>query len=322
MGMSNHQRLPAPKHKVQRSRALFGAVAAALLSTCQLSVTERPNSSQIGTPSFAGSESVRPSVPGSDGPDAGVDRPPFDFPPLTDSGSLATVLIEDLRVHEYADSAFDAPVSLSVGTQVLVSMGPVANGGLDWYEVYFSALDTDGPMYETFRVGWVAAGPTGQPPSTLRIHPPRCPQAMTVAGLGAMTGHARLGCLGTGSYELVGFLSTCTDYSTGGAEPAWLFITCVHLRDAGAAPWTPPATWEPLFVYWPPDLDTQMHASLDGFVRLVGHFDDPIAAECRTDEPPVTTDGVDPTVTERDQAYVILRCRSQFVVSDVGAVAR
>jgi hypothetical protein len=232
-----------------------------------------------------------------------LQRPPLSYPPLTDAGSRATVIVDRLRVHDLASCTdFEVVAELGEGTEVLLADGPLANEGLDWYWVYFSWLPADPPYFADITFGWVAAGPTGQRPTSISIEPPRCPDTVTANVVGAMSSLARLQCLGTGPHEVTGVIQGCTDYFVTG-EPEWLFTECLNL-------FNPDGTPSNLFIFFPPDLDT---AGLDqgDVVRVVGHVDDLAASECRVAADVPTTE---PAWRERE---LVLRCRSAFVVSEI-----
>jgi hypothetical protein len=95
-------------------------------------------------------------------------RPPLSYPPLTDSGSRATVIVDRLQVLdrlalvEFPGGA-SPRIALGKGTEVLLTDGPLPNAHLDWYEAYFSWLPADLPYFEKVTFGWVAAGPAGRP---------------------------------------------------------------------------------------------------------------------------------------------------------------
>jgi hypothetical protein len=254
------------------------------------------------------SPSVAPSLPASAAPvpSAIPARPPLSYPPLTDFGSHATVIVDRLQVIDrLAVLEFPYnPVSLAGlgrGTEVLLTDGPLPHAHLDWYQVYFSWLPEDPPYFADVTFGWVAAGPTGQPPTSISIEPPRCPDSVTANVVGGMSILARLQCLGTGPHEVSGVIHACTDYYVEG-QPAWLFTECLNLVNADGTP-------SDLFLFFPPQLDT---AGLDegDVVRMVGHVDDPVASECRPTNPY-------PSIHPFEQASLVLRCRSAFVLSEI-----
>lgn len=233
-------------------------------------------------------------------------RPPLSYPPLTDSGSRATVIVYRLQVLdrlalvEFPNGA--APrIALGEGTEILLTDGPLPNAHLDWYLAYFSWLPSDQPYFQDVTFGWVAAGPTGQPPTSIHIEAPRCPASVDAKVIGGMSILARVQCLGTGPHEVSGVIHGCTDHSVDGA-PAWLFTKCLSLVDADGTP-------TGLFLFFPPQLDSA--GLVDGdVIHAVGHIDDPIASECRLPNPY-------PGISPFEHASLVTQCRSAFVVSEI-----
>jgi hypothetical protein len=260
------------------------------------------NSTTLPTPSTAPSPQTS-STPGSTAIPA---RPPLSYPPLTDTGSHATVIVDRLQVIDrLAVVEFPAnPESLAGlgrGTEVLLTDGPLPHAHLDWYHVYFSWLPGDPPYFEDVTFGWVAAGPTGQPPTSIRIEPPRCPETVTANVIGGMSILARLQCLGTGPHEVSGVIHGCTDYYVEG-QPVWLFTECLNLVN-------PDGTPSGLFLFFPPEIDSARYHEGD-VVRAVGHIDDPAASECRPTNPY-------PAINPFEQMSLVRQCRSAFVLSEI-----
>jgi len=286
---------------------IAAAAAGAVLVGIGLSMIDRDavGGDPTPTPSVsASSEASAKPTPAVDpcgavGP-VPAERPPLSFPPLTDAGSRATVIVDRLRVHGFASCDLEVVAELGEGTEVWLTDGPLANGGLDWYLVMFSWLSGDPPNSPDFTIGWVAAGPAGQRPTSISIEPPRCPDTVTANVVGAMSNLARLQCLGTGPHEVTGVIHGCTDVFVSG-EPAWLFTECLNL-------FNPDGTPSNLFIFFPPELDT---AGLDpgDVVRLVGHVGDPAASECRA--------LTDVSITALERAGLVLKCRSAFVLSEI-----
>jgi hypothetical protein len=289
----------------QRRRGWFGwpivaglAAAAAGVAVVGIGLS-LINGDEVGvepTPSA----SAAPEASASPAPSGIPARPPLSYPPLTDSGSRATVIVDRLEVLDFpVNSAF--VTELGEGTQVLLTEGPLSVEGLDWYEVSFSWLPSDPGYFADVTFGWVAAGPTGQPATSISIEPPRCPDSVTANVVGGMSGLARLQCLGTGPHEVTGVIHGCTDYYVGG-EPAWLFTECLNLLNLDG-------TFSNLFIFFPPGIDSAGYAEGD-VVRVAGHVDDPAASECRVSNP-------DPAMAAVEPALQILGCRSAFVVSEI-----
>jgi hypothetical protein len=241
----------------------------------------------------------------SPSPDDAPARAPVHHPPWTDAGSMATVLTPRLAVRDFAGGIFDKLTELRTGTEVFVAFGPLANEGLDWYEVVFTAIAGDPDNWGDSGRGWVAAGPTGADTTSLRIDPPRCPDQVTAAAIGPMSTLTRLQCLGTDSYELSGVIRGCTDYF----ETQWLMIQCVNLG-------TEHGTVTDLYLHFPPELVAPETHEGD-IVRLVGHVDDPRASKCHdgvSTEPPIPPALVD--------AWSVLNCRGSFVVTELAISER
>jgi hypothetical protein len=230
-------------------------------------------------------------------------RPPVSYPPLTDYGSRATVIVERLEVLDfiavidYPGAAAQVPISLGNGTEVLLSKGPLSGGGLDWYEVYFGWVPTDAPYFTDVTYGWVAAGPTGQPPTSIHIDPPHCPDTVSPDVVGGMSSLARLECLGTHPQQLRGVLDECSFANLG--KPEWQFTECRDLLNLDG-------TASGLTIFFRRQRDTAgLHVGQ--VVRVEGHVDDSAASKCRQPS------GGFPV----EDAAVVLRCRSAFVVSEV-----
>jgi hypothetical protein len=257
----------------------------------------RPTSSIIRSP-LASSAPSQSAIP---------PRAPLSYPPLTDSGSWATVTVDHLQVLdrlavvEYPEN-HETLAHLGRGTEVLVADGPLANQGLDWYQVYFSWLPTDPPFFTDISYGWVAGGSSGETPTSISIEPPRCPDAVSANVIGGMSRFARLHCLGTGPHEVTGVIHGCTDYYVYG-EPAWLFTECLNLFNLDGTP-------SNLFLYFPPVIDTTMFDAGGDVVRVVGHVDDPLASECQPANPY-------PPIKSFEQASLVEQCRVAFVVSEI-----
>lgn len=256
------------------------------------------NGITVPTPSIAGS----PEASATSAPSAIPARPPLSYPPLTDTGSRATVIVDRIEVLDFpVDSV--VVTELGQGTEVLLTQGPLANDGLDWYEVFFSWLPVDPPNFADVTFGWIAAGPTGQPPTSISIEPSRCPDTVTATVIGGMSSLARLQCLGSGPHEVTGIMHGCTDYYVSG-EPAWLFTECLNL-------FNPDGTETKLTLFFPPALGSAGLKDGD-VVRVVGHVDDPAAVECRLAPDPLAS-----AVSQASASLVQQQCRSHFVVSEI-----
>lgn len=237
-------------------------------------------------------------------------RPPISYPPLTDYGSRATVVADGLRVidkigvlHFYDDIPPEFPIYLSEGTEVFLTSGPVSHSGLDWYEVYFSWVPADLPYFTEVTYGWLQAGPEGEDPTNLRIDPPRCPATLTPEILGPMRSLPRIQCLGTDSQTLTGVLQECTSASVLTGKPEWHFPECFDLSSSAAG-------ISGLSVFLPPEIDTAGLRSGQK-VKVVGHIDDPAAAQCER-----RGTGVE----SLESAFLQQGCRGAFVVSSIDAV--
>lgn len=290
----------------QRQRGWFGwptvagiAAAAAGVAVVGIGLSMINREGVAGEPTQQPSVSASPQASATPAPSAIPARPPLSYPPLTDTGSRAAVIVDRLEVRDFpVNSVF--VTELDKGTEILLTQGPLASDGMDWYEVFFSWLPSDPGNFADVTFGWVAAGRTGQPATSISIEPPRCPDSVTASVVGGMSGLARLQCLGTGPHEVTGVIHGCTDYYVNG-EPAWLFTDCLNLLNLDGTP-----SW--LYLFFPPPLDPAGFAEGD-VVRVVGHVDDPAALECRETHPDAAT--------AVRQASVVLGCRSAFVVSEI-----
>jgi hypothetical protein len=233
-------------------------------------------------------------------PPASPRRQPLDYPPLTDYGARASVLVDTLTVHDFAGPVFAVVTELEAGTEVFLASGPLSNAGQDWYEVYFSGLPEDSDQFGDFTTGWVATGPTGETPDSVRFGPLTCPDVLTADLVGGMTNFARLQCLGTDPIEVSGNLYGCTD----GGEPNG--SGCLNLRNSETAPYS-------LWLYFASDFDTTGLEAWSSIVRVVGHVDDSSSADCAR--------GLD-AATDIERAWAVLECRGHFVLTDFEVIGQ
>jgi hypothetical protein len=202
------------------------------------------------------------------------------------------------------------------GDEVLVTDVPrVVADGLEWAHVQREWRgDGDG----SGALGFVALGDASGP--FLEAVDPDCPATASVETLAAMTPWARVVCFGSEALTLTAF-DDPENYGFGGlcncvAEPAWLSHPFAF-RVLSPSP-ERPRPW--LFVRLAPGVDEQWPDVPGESLRVKGHFDDPAAVDCeyRMPDPELGTD-MAPWV--EDEAVSVLRCREQFVVTEVEVIS-
>ena len=261
--------------------------------------TSRPVATATGPPSVGATATPLP---------AAQVRAPLILPiEIPDVGPRATVQVAGLKVRYYPGARSAVGLVLGAGSELLLMSGPASVDGYDWYEVYFRALPGDLGFNQGVGSGWVAAGAAGQPPTFIQIGPSRCQKVpVTIALLGSMTDIARSQCIGAAPFEVHGMIQTCyegpeTPYTY---EPAWFGFSCYYVVELGTAVSLP--------MHFAPSVSVPPVLALGDLVRLVGHVNDPAAADCR-----VVPQGGVPTDFAADQQIFGLSCRSAFVVTEI-----
>jgi hypothetical protein len=237
-------------------------------------------------------------------------------------GSLAEVIVDELIARSAPGTGSDSeihPGTISEGAYLWLHRS-VSASGYDWYQVVARShplLEADPTVWDA----WVAAGSRdGEPwiaPVTLE-----CPDDPTLDAVARMPGAARVGCFGSASIRLEGWVHP--RWGSGGcdtAEPGWL--TCpfaklilVSAEPPGAALQQPGGApgWETgasrLALAFPPGM-TRPTTSTGQAVVAIGHFDDPAAEECGYPE-----DGSFPVLIVPDPDSV-QACRGYFVLESI-----
>ena len=228
---------------------------------------------------------------------------------IPDIGRRASVTGVGPPVQGYFGATL-AGLQLAPGSELLLKDGPVTKDGYVWYEAYFPAGPEGNQVVP--ESAWVAAGPIGQDPTLIEIGPLRCPSVpISVALLGSMTELARRECLGDRPVEVHGVLEQC--YHDGiriySAQPAWLGPSCgLYLTyELG--------TSVGVAIHLPPSMRLPRELSRGDLIRMVGHVNDPAAAQCQV----VPTGEVQVTEAEIElaQQQVLLACRSAFVIREL-----
>ena len=229
-------------------------------------------------------------------------------------GSVAMITVDELRVRDEPGLSADVVARLSQGDEVFVTDQPrVEADGVSWVLVQGEWIgDGDG----SGTLGYVAAGDDSS--SFLETTEVACPSAAItdVGALAALTPWARLSCFGGQTLTLTGY-DNPENYGFGGlcncvAEPDWLIhpfaFRVLSPSSQERLPW--------LFVRLAPGVEAQWPADPGSTLRVTGHFDDPNSASCEFSTPdPTLVPNVEPTFEDKNS--VVLRCREQFVLTEI-----
>jgi hypothetical protein len=219
---------------------------------------------------------------------------------------LGEVVTDDLVVRslpEISARSTIAPTTLSTGKLLFVLRGPVAADGYEWYQVapfdeFLSDVASEAP-----RLGWVAAGRTGE----VWIAPwtGDCPEP-TLDEIRFRSPFLRLACFRDDVLKLEGILGDCGDIVPGIVTPMWLANHhCWLLRFGGADELS-----RDLIVRQKGDNLDRLDKGVA--LRVLGHFDDPAAQTCVES----TLPGDQPTAPE----LLVLQCRAEFVATEVTVI--
>lgn len=220
---------------------------------------------------------------------------------------IAQVVTEDLVVRsapEISEDSLIDPLAVPDGFLLFVIQGPVTADGYDWYQVAPFPPDLNDVQPDHPRFGWLAAaGRDGE--QWIAPWSGTCPEA-SVNGIRFVQGPVALACFGSSDLTLEGMVDTCESGGEIGASPAWLY-------ESGCA-LVPYDYQEGLIggIYMREETDISAPREQGAAIRVVGHFDDPAADGCI-----VTNAGSEPTPPE----LVVLRCRTEFVVTEVTPIA-
>ena len=222
---------------------------------------------------------------------AGTDEPSVTL----EADTLAEVIITELVVRTKPSVADDSRILepvLGEGQRLFVVQGPKQASGYFWYLV--QPL-TDPDATQTLPFGWVSsADRNGEP--WLRAAEPECPEDRpSIEAIVELAPEERLVCFGDTELTFTGRQQAC-GAGTVSVEPPWFQTGCSYGPDRQTT----------LFPRLPPDVDDQPGS---GPFEFTGHFDDRRAQDCRW----VGAQPRQPVVPEQ----VILRCRTEFVVSSM-----
>ena len=238
-----------------------------------------------------------------------VVRAPLRLPAsIVDLGRRATVQVQNLRVRSYVGVNSPIQVQLGPGSELLLRLGPISADGFDWYAVNYQPLYDETQLDQGGGYGWVAAGPSGAPPTFIAIEPKSCQQVpVTTALIASMTELAVSECLGDDSYELHAVVQTCyegplTPYTY---EPAYFGFSCYYIFELGTTAW--------LSIHIPPSVVLPATFARGDVVRVVGHVHDPAASDCRV----ASTEPIEPAAIAIEQQVFSLSCQSAFVLSEL-----
>jgi hypothetical protein len=236
-------------------------------------------------------------------------RAPLRLPAsILDFGSRATVQVANLRVRQYVGTSAPIQVQLAMGSELLLRSGTITANGYAWYAVNYQPLNDEPSLEEGGGYGWVAAGLAGEPPTFIDIGPVRCPEVpVTTSLIASMTELAIWQCLSGATYELHAVVQTCyegpiTPYTY---EPAYMYFSCYSVFELGTTVW--------LQIHIPPSLVIPLTLGRGDVVRVVGHVNDPAAADCRV----TSTEAIDPVSIDIEDQVFRSSCQSAFVLSEL-----
>lgn len=275
---------------------LAAALLLALVVGCA-PTTPTPSVHESASATGAPSTEVPPATPGP----ASV---------LQFHNGAARVIVDRLPIRVEPSPAGDSHGDLMRGdVVVLLVFEPVEFNGVPWYLVMqvpepgphgLPDLPALFPDEET-ATGWIAArDATGETVAKLA---PRCPETRDFANVSVMLSSEQLECFGADSIVVDGTFSCAGCEEPGTGEPAWLVgssggrLSEPSVQGGGR-----------LVLHFPPSVQAPEE---DERIRVIGHFDDPLASTCR-----ITVGGF-PTAKEVADQF----CRQQFVVESFELVS-
>ena len=201
-------------------------------------------------------------------------------------------------------------VVIDAGWTMVAFAGPVAADGYDWYLVQ---LTPEHPG--SAHLGWVATPQTGDDWLVASEYEcPATPPDLTEAiGTGAVP---LLYCHGGEELSFNGYVVTGFGCNVMGTfEPAWLAHPCANMSYISPVEGSNDET----FLHFPaPGVVNPTLEFDDGqSVQIQGHFDDPAAGSCVMEDTMETEMDPASTLSARDAAADVARCRTRFVVTDV-----
>lgn len=274
-----------------------------LLTGCGATSSVVPTASAPGASGSSAPPIETPLTTVSQSPEATSSR----TPPLHPDG-VAQVVTTDLVSRSAPGTAGDSeiyPGVLDAPTLLFLLEGPVMADGYDWYlvapfEEFLSDIAPEWP-----RLGWVAAASRADEP-WIAPWAGDCPDP-TLEAIHGRPYYLLLACFGAETLALAGTFDGCFTSDPVSVSPSWLASSGCRLVPFG---WEPEGVFSGgLVLRLGPDVG--MPSENGAAIRVVGHFDDAAARTCSENTPPGDA--------ETPPALVILRCRAQFVVTDVSA---
>ena len=233
---------------------------------------------------------------------------PSPTPPLHPDG-VAQVVTTDLVSRSAPGTSADSkiyPGALDAPTLLFLLDGPVAADGYDWYLVApFEKFLFDVP--EVPPLGWVASG-SREGEAWIAPWEGDCPES-TLEAIHGRPYLLLLGCFGDQPLTLDSNFNGCFVSDPATVSPSWLAHTGCSLVPFG---WEPGGDVSGGFVIRSQGEHGMPYGEWGSAIRVVGHFDDPAAGAC-TDTAPFGDAVMPPEL-------IVLRCRAQFVVTDVSAI--
>ena len=241
-------------------------------------------------------------------------------------GGVAEVVTTDLVVRSApggGEDSFVYPRALDAPTLLFVLDGPVAASGYDWYLVDPFAMARADDFYHG-RLGWVAAG-SRDGEAWIAPASVECPEP-NFDGLIGLSQTGAVACFGDEQLTVEGVYGDCgVATGTRMTGPGWLLGASCILGSFDS-----PAEPGRFDFHISPDLSTSEFPSL-GYepgtaIRIVGHFDDPAAQECRAylgelahEQEAIPTPARPGDVVLHEVAAV-LSCRGGFVVTEAAPI--
>jgi hypothetical protein len=285
------------------------------------SATDAPGTAEPGTVAPGTAE---PAASGPAATDAGAASPP----PEAAGTRAVEVLVDGLNVRRAPGLAGELVGRLPIGTQAIVSAGPESADDYGWVHaaglglIYPSGCGPTGPpppdgvpiLSCPVWSGWAAEADLDGTP-WLGQSDVNCPEPPTeLRQVAELQWMVPFHCFGRTELTVRAFLPAQPQAATPcepGATPTpdWLASPCETVElwaDAGYGLFLPVRVHPNLGSCgfdWPSDPGCPLQPLAGTFVQVTGHFDDPAAAECTTDDAATIP------------ASVVLECRRQFVVT-------
>lgn len=284
--------------------------------TASASATISASPSAETSPSATAGASGTPSATAGPTP---VVAAPDGFLPV---GSIVEVTADGLRLRESPTTGATVVATVAAGEVLYLvtnpnSLGPVSGDGFQWYVGMHAPgyrgwpnnpPGFDDPSGDPRVFGWFAAGNDAE--AFVSLVPARCTDAeviiQTLYGLAAWE---RLACLGDRQLTIEGTFGCggCGGLAPGTFDPEWLAHP-INFNILGP-PWAEGHdASESLVLRVPPDVAQLDTVDAGSVLRVVGHFNDPISAEC------VIAPGEPGSEVPADERAAEWFCREQFIV--------